>query len=85
MRKVAHVNFCALVCVMVAGCGTVSTKLVPRHPDAKFLVPCETGAIPPAKPTGNEADKGWIDATRLLLECKAKHDALADFDKAGPK
>lgn len=82
MRKVIIL---AAVALALAGCGTVSTKLVTRHPDAKFLVPCETGAIPPAKPSGNEADKGWIQSTRLLLECKAKHDALIDFEKAGPK
>lgn len=76
----------AIACGLAIGaCSTVSTKLAPRHPDPKDLAPCEIPPVPSAKPTQNEAAKGWTLATRLLLECKAKHDNLIEFDKAGPQ
>ncbi len=74
----------ALPCLLVAsGCaGPSHPKLVTRTPDAALMAPCEVPGIPPANPTNQEAAKGWVEAVRIALDCKAKDDALIDFEKA---
>lgn len=72
------------IALLLGACGPTSTKLVTRTPDASLMVPCEKPPLLPAKPTGNEIDKHDVLATRLVLECKAKHDGLIEFEKAAP-
>ena len=80
MRKVIP------LCLLLGACGTtVSTKLVTRTPADNLMVPCETPPIPPAAPTNQDAAKGWVQAVRIALDCKAKDDGLIDFEKAAPK
>lgn len=71
--------------LLLGGCGPTSTKLVTRTPDASLMVPCETPAKLPAKPTGNEVDKALIATTKIALDCKARHDGLIEFENAAPK
>lgn len=70
--------------LLLGACAT-STKLVTRTPDPSLMVPCETPAAIPAKPTGNQIDKALVDTTRIALDCKAKHDGLIDFENGAPK
>lgn len=52
---------------------------VDRQPAPALLEPCDTPDIPPAVVTSSQAAKGWIDATRIALDCGAKFNALAYF------
>lgn len=70
---------------LLVGCGPISTKLDVRRPDASLLVPCETPAKLPVKPTNSQIAKHDVDTTRIALDCKAKDDGLIEFENAGPK
>ena len=74
-----------ILLALLLGACTTSTKLITRTPDASLMEPCERPIAISAKPNGNEIDKALVNTTRLLLECKARHDGLIDFEKAAPK
>lgn len=40
--------------------------------------------MPPAIPTRQQIDAGWVSSTQSALCFEAKFNALADFVKAGP-
>jgi len=73
-----------LTSLALGACTTPAPVLVPRVPDASLLVPCETPSIPPERPTNIESSKGYVEAVRIALDCKAKDDALIQFEKAAP-
>lgn len=75
----------ALALAFLPAMCTPSTKLVTRTPDASLMVPCETPAAIPAKPTGNQIDKALVDTTRIALDCKSRHDGLIEFENAAIK
>jgi len=73
-----------LLALLLGACGTVSTKLVTRTPDASFMTPCAKPGLLPAKPTDNQIDAQLNTTTKLLLECAAKHDGLINFELQHP-
>ena len=73
----------AALALLLGGCAT-HPVLVPRVPSPALLEPCAVPSIPSANPTNIEAALGWVQAVHLALECKARHDALIDFEKAAP-
>lgn len=69
----------AAAALLVAGCGHPASVPIDRQPDARLMAPCETPEIPPAKPTSADASKGWVNSTRIALECAADKAALVYF------
>lgn len=70
----------------LAACAPSHPKLVSRQPVPEMLSapPCELPAMPPAIPTRQQIDAGWVSSTQSALCFEAKFNALADFVKAGP-
>jgi hypothetical protein len=65
--------------VTLAGCGTPASVPIDRQPDGRLLLPCDVPPIPPAKVTAADASKGWIESTRIALQCGADKAALVYF------
>lgn len=70
----------------VTACGESHPKLVSRQPKAEMLQaePCVSPAMPPAAPTRQQIDAGWVSSTQSALCFETKFNTLADFVKAGP-
>lgn len=76
----------AAMAVILAACAESHPKLVSRQPKAEMLLaaPCEPPAMPPAAPTRQQIDAGWVSSTQSALCFETKFNTLADFVKAGP-
>lgn len=69
-----------LAALALAACsGPPASVAIDRQPDARLLEPCELPDIPPPVITSKDAPKGWINSTRIALQCGADKAALVFF------
>ena len=69
----------ALPCVLLlTGCGSYSPLLVKPEIDPALLQPCQDPLLAPDNPSDNELAAERLRFGKAYLDCKARHDTLAD-------
>lgn len=69
----------ALLCVLlVTGCASYSPVLVNRAIDPALLLPCQDPQLAPDNPSDNELAAERLRLGKAYLDCKARHETLAD-------
>ena len=69
---------------LLAACATPSVVPVSRRPDPSLLQPCVDPVLSdPETASDNDFGADMVRLNEAYLACKARHQSLIDFEKAG--
>ena len=71
---------CAL---LLPACGTSSSRLVERTPDASLLLPCVDPTLAPDNASDNEVAAERIRVAQAYVTCRTRHASLVEFVQGG--